>query len=205
MRKRDFRGGSDAYRRRCIAVARRRRPRPPRAVWRIFAASRPLITLETHRAELATHPTHAGRSHRADALVGASRHTPAAPGGGERGPTGLLCWPSHAARAGDGRTTACGGDGGPRARACVRRGAAREHGGAGGDLASDGHRHAIDHAIGRARTHPIALLSACARSCWSGYPDLNRGPSAPKADALPNCATPRHARRPPSGPIALAR
>jgi hypothetical protein len=26
---------------------------------------------------------------------------------------------------------------------------------------------------------------------WSGYPDLNRGPSAPKADALPNCAIPR--------------
>lgn len=26
---------------------------------------------------------------------------------------------------------------------------------------------------------------------WSGCRDLNPGPSAPKADALPNCATPR--------------
>ena len=26
---------------------------------------------------------------------------------------------------------------------------------------------------------------------WSGRSDLNRGPSAPKADALPGCATPR--------------
>src|SRR5260370_27249062 len=26
---------------------------------------------------------------------------------------------------------------------------------------------------------------------WSGRPDLNRRPSAPKADALPDCATPR--------------
>src|SRR5690242_7523588 len=25
---------------------------------------------------------------------------------------------------------------------------------------------------------------------WSGRPDLNRGPSAPKADALPSCAGP---------------
>ena len=29
------------------------------------------------------------------------------------------------------------------------------------------------------------------RAKWSGRPDLNRGPSAPKADALPSCATPR--------------
>jgi uncharacterized protein len=28
---------------------------------------------------------------------------------------------------------------------------------------------------------------------WSGRPDLNRRPSAPKADALPDCATPRAA------------
>jgi hypothetical protein len=27
---------------------------------------------------------------------------------------------------------------------------------------------------------------------WSGRPDLNRGPPAPKAGALPGCATPRH-------------
>src|SRR3974390_61535 len=29
---------------------------------------------------------------------------------------------------------------------------------------------------------------------WSGRPDLNRRPSAPKADALPDCATPRAKR-----------
>src|SRR5579862_9037091 len=29
-------------------------------------------------------------------------------------------------------------------------------------------------------------------SKWSGRPDLNRGPPAPKAGALPGCATPRH-------------
>src|SRR5277367_1999214 len=27
---------------------------------------------------------------------------------------------------------------------------------------------------------------------WSGRPDSNRGPPAPKAGALPGCATPRH-------------
>ena len=30
-------------------------------------------------------------------------------------------------------------------------------------------------------------------ACWSGRPDLNRGPPAPKAGALPSCATPRRA------------
>src|SRR5215469_16849525 len=33
------------------------------------------------------------------------------------------------------------------------------------------------------------------RGAWSGRPDLNRRPSAPKADALPDCATPRAAKR----------
>ena len=34
--------------------------------------------------------------------------------------------------------------------------------------------------------------ASLSRICgWSGRPDLNRGPSAPKADALPSCATPR--------------
>ena len=28
--------------------------------------------------------------------------------------------------------------------------------------------------------------------CWSGRRDLNSGPPAPKAGALPGCATPRH-------------
>lgn len=31
---------------------------------------------------------------------------------------------------------------------------------------------------------------------WSGRPDLNRRPSAPQADALPGCATPRHGADP---------
>ena len=31
------------------------------------------------------------------------------------------------------------------------------------------------------------------RICWSGRLDSNQRPSAPKADALPNCATPRNA------------
>ena len=30
---------------------------------------------------------------------------------------------------------------------------------------------------------------------WSGRPDLNRGPLAPKASALPGCATPRKSYR----------
>src|SRR5580700_10929326 len=30
---------------------------------------------------------------------------------------------------------------------------------------------------------------------WSGRPDLNRRPPAPKAGALPGCATPRHELR----------
>src|SRR5579883_84905 len=30
---------------------------------------------------------------------------------------------------------------------------------------------------------------------WSGRPDLNRGPPAPKAGALPGCATPRQEMR----------
>ena len=32
----------------------------------------------------------------------------------------------------------------------------------------------------------------CLTMFWSGRPDLNRGPPAPKAGALPGCATPRH-------------
>src|SRR5580704_5690455 len=32
-------------------------------------------------------------------------------------------------------------------------------------------------------------------SKWSGRADLNRGPPAPKAGALPGCATPRHELR----------
>src|SRR4029077_2550597 len=32
------------------------------------------------------------------------------------------------------------------------------------------------------------------RRKWSGRRDLNSGPPAPKAGALPGCATPRHAR-----------
>jgi hypothetical protein len=35
------------------------------------------------------------------------------------------------------------------------------------------------------------LDSAVIYKSWSGRPDLNRRPSAPKADALPSCATPR--------------
>ncbi len=40
----------------------------------------------------------------------------------------------------------------------------------------------------RKRGHPIARL---ARKEWSGRPDSNRGLPAPKAGALPGCATPR--------------
>ena len=31
---------------------------------------------------------------------------------------------------------------------------------------------------------------------WSGRQDSNLRPSAPKSDALPNCATPRHLSHP---------
>jgi hypothetical protein len=47
---------------------------------------------------------------------------------------------------------------------------------------------------GRATTTLPATTSV--RLDQSGYPDSNRGPSAPKADALPSCATPRDACRP---------
>ena len=38
------------------------------------------------------------------------------------------------------------------------------------------------------------ILSGLSPECteWSGRRDLNPRPSAPKADALANCATPRH-------------
>src|SRR6266550_7392952 len=35
------------------------------------------------------------------------------------------------------------------------------------------------------------LLKGKYENCWSGRADLNRGPPAPKAGALPGCATPR--------------
>src|SRR5580704_617224 len=35
-------------------------------------------------------------------------------------------------------------------------------------------------------------MPASRRKYWSGRPDLNRRPPAPKAGALPGCATPRH-------------
>src|SRR6185437_15370668 len=37
-------------------------------------------------------------------------------------------------------------------------------------------------------------LHSLSAGAWSGRPDLNRRPSAPKADALPDCATPRRKR-----------
>jgi hypothetical protein len=40
---------------------------------------------------------------------------------------------------------------------------------------------------------PFDLIFERAKSEeWSGRADLNRGPPAPKAGALPGCATPRH-------------
>jgi len=39
-------------------------------------------------------------------------------------------------------------------------------------------------------------MPASRRKYWSGRPDLNRRPPAPKAGALPGCATPRHVRHP---------
>jgi hypothetical protein len=42
----------------------------------------------------------------------------------------------------------------------------------------------------------MALLSLTVRSGWSGRPDSNRGPPAPKAGALPDCATPRATHAP---------
>ena len=40
--------------------------------------------------------------------------------------------------------------------------------------------------------HPrLTCQQSAARLVWSGRADLNRGPPAPKAGALPGCATPR--------------
>jgi hypothetical protein len=49
--------------------------------------------------------------------------------------------------------------------------------------------------VGKKRQWP-RILGDCAQTLfllwfWSGRPDSNRRPSAPKADALPSCATPR--------------
>ncbi len=38
-------------------------------------------------------------------------------------------------------------------------------------------------------------LRICAKYSWSGQRDLNPRHSAPKADALPGCAMPRHSQR----------
>jgi CheY-like chemotaxis protein len=50
----------------------------------------------------------------------------------------------------------------------------------------------------RAQKSPSHKL-LCNKEVWSGRPDLNRGPLAPKASALPGCATPRRHDGPPSG------
>ena len=39
-----------------------------------------------------------------------------------------------------------------------------------------------------------AMYCECVEGKWSGRPDLNRGPHAPQACALPDCATPRQNR-----------
>jgi hypothetical protein len=41
----------------------------------------------------------------------------------------------------------------------------------------------------------LVRVSHWAKGIWSGRADLNRGPPAPKAGALPGCATPRHLLR----------
>src|SRR5690606_547764 len=38
---------------------------------------------------------------------------------------------------------------------------------------------------------PLGATASGGRKAWSGCRDLNPGPPAPKAGALPNCATPR--------------
>ena len=47
-------------------------------------------------------------------------------------------------------------------------------------------------------------LGRATRRDWSGRRDLNPRPSAPKADALPGCATPRRGSRPAGSPEAVA-
>ncbi len=39
---------------------------------------------------------------------------------------------------------------------------------------------------------PLARITVISLFCWSGRGDLNARPPAPKAGALPGCATPRH-------------
>ena len=56
--------------------------------------------------------------------------------------------------------------------------------------------HKIDYSAVAAKSRCVAGLDPIARFfnnlCWSGRRDSNPRPSAPKADALPGCATPRH-------------
>ena len=88
----------------------------------------------------------------------------------------------------------------PRHHPYVRRitalhGASR--GGCGGDIGSPARVHWLDettlkpgHGTSQTTT-PGAGRALDSSSDWSGRPDLNRRPSAPQADALPGCATPR--------------
>jgi hypothetical protein len=69
----------------------------------------------------------------------------------------------------------------------------------GGPDASSGHdAHACeDRRSAAVSIGPAVFLRAVTRCCrgkWSGRLDSNQRPSAPKADALPGCATPRLSR-----------
>ena len=62
-----------------------------------------------------------------------------------------------------------------------------------------------DLLLRRQLLYPVELraLEGKAGNKWSGRWDSNSRPSAPKADALPDCATPRHEERilsPPGNP-----
>ena len=55
-----------------------------------------------------------------------------------------------------------------------------------------------DHRLRRPVLYPAELRARETRQGWSGREDSNLRPSAPKADALPDCATPRPGRHPSS-------
>ncbi len=63
-------------------------------------------------------------------------------------------------------------------------------------FAGGGDRYKIDYSAVAAKSRCVAgnVNIACIINSlrWSGREDSNLRPSAPKADALPGCATPRH-------------
>jgi hypothetical protein len=67
----------------------------------------------------------------------------------------------------------------------------RDSGPTGGENGAPGGTRTPDHRLRRPMLYPAELRARVSRTSWSGQQDSNLRPSAPKADALPDCAMPR--------------